>query len=87
MKSIDLADVTALEPFIKPGSTEPVLVMSRGESVAAVLPVADPADLEDLLLSRSPQLDVILERSQQRIEQEGGLDSNEVRRRLGLPTP
>jgi hypothetical protein len=87
MKSVNFSDVTALEPFIQPGSTEPVLVRSHGETVAAVLPVADPADLEHLLLSRNPQFDEILERSQRRIEQEGGLSSDEVRRRLGLPAP
>lgn len=86
MKSIDLADVTALEPFIKPGSTEPVLVKSHGETLAAVVPVASAEDLEDLVLSRSTQFESILQRSQNRLEQEGALTSDEVRRRLGLST-
>jgi hypothetical protein len=45
---------------------------------------ANADDLEDLLLSRSPEFEAILQRSQQRLEQEGGLTSDEVRRRLGL---
>jgi hypothetical protein len=84
MKSVDLADVNALEPFIQPGSTEPVLVKSQGQTVAAVIPVATPEDLEDLVLSRSPQFQTILERSEQRLAEEGGLSADEVRRRLGL---
>lgn len=87
MKSIDLADITALEPYIQPGSTEPVLVKSQGQTVAAVIPVASAEDLEDLVLARSPQFEGILQRSQQRLEQEGGLNSDEVRRRLGLSVP
>jgi hypothetical protein len=86
MKSIDLSDVTALEAFVQPGSTEPVLVKSAGHTVAAVVPVASDDDLEDLILSRSPQFDAILQRSQQKLEQEGGLNMDEVRRRLGLPS-
>ncbi len=84
MKSIDLADVTALGPFLATGSTEPVLVQSQGETIAAVVPVASDDDLEDLILSRSPEFAAILQRSQQRLEREGGLSSDEVRRRLGL---
>jgi hypothetical protein len=84
MKSIDLADVTALGPFVSAGSTEPVLVKSQGQTVAAVVPLTNADDLEDLLLSRSPEFEAVLQRSQQRLEKEGGLSSDEVRQRLGL---
>jgi antitoxin (DNA-binding transcriptional repressor) of toxin-antitoxin stability system len=85
MKSIDLANLTALEPFIQPGSTDPVLVTSHGQTIAAVVPVASDDDLEDLILARSQQFNAILQRSQERLEKEGGLGTDEVRRRLGLP--
>ena len=84
MKSIDLGDVTALGPFIQPGSTEPVLVKSGDQTLAAVVPVGNAEDLENLILSRDPRFDAILQRSQRRLEEEGGLSSDEVRRRLGL---
>lgn len=84
MKSIELADVTALGPFVAAGSTEPVLVKSHGQTVAAIVPVSNPDELEDLILSRNPDFEAVLQRSQQRLEQEGGLSSDEVRRRLGL---
>ena len=84
MKTIELADVKALEPFVKPGSTEPILVTLHGQTIAAVVPMASDEDLEDLALSRDPKFTAILERSQTRLEQEGPLTSDEVRRRLGL---
>jgi hypothetical protein len=37
-----------------------------------------------MLLSINPQFLAILERSQRRLEAEGGLSSDEVRKRLGL---
>jgi hypothetical protein len=84
MKSIDLTSVNALEPFVQPGSTEPVLVKSHGQTVAAVVPIASEDDLEDLALSRSAEFEAILNRSEQRLADEGGLATDEVRRRLGL---
>jgi len=84
MKSIDLSSVSALEPYVQPGAREPILLTSRGQTLAAVVPVANEDDLEDLMLSRSAEFDAILQRSQERLEQEGGLSSDEVRRRLGL---
>ncbi len=83
MKTIDLSEVAALAPLIHPGSREPVIVTEGGQVVAAVLP-ADEQDVENLLLSTNAQFQAILERSQQRLESEGGLSSAEVRRRLGL---
>jgi hypothetical protein len=84
MKSIDLATITALEPFVQPGSTETVLVQSHGKTIAAVVPVTSDDDLEDLILSRSEPFEAILNRSEQRLTNEGGLTANEVRERLGL---
>jgi hypothetical protein len=51
----------------------------------------NPADLaaalEDLALSRSDKFNEILRRSQERLDREGGLSTDEVRRRLGLSGP
>ena len=83
MKTIDLSEIAALAPLIQPGSVDPVVVMKDGQVLAAILPV-DDADLESMLLSINPQFQTILERSQRRLENEGGLSSDEVRRKLGL---
>jgi hypothetical protein len=55
-----------------------------GQAVAAVFP-ANEEDVENLLLSTNAQFRAILERSQRRLESEGGVASSEVRRQLGLP--
>ncbi len=44
----------------------------------------DDEDAESLLLSINPQFQAILERSQRRLESDGGLSNAEVRARLGL---
>ena len=84
MKSINLSDAPTLQPLIQPGNTEPILVKSGGQTVAAVVPVASDDDLEDLALSRSPEFNAILQRSQERLEREGALTAEEARRRLGV---
>ncbi len=84
MKSIELSEVSALTPHVQPGSQEPVILTQNGQTIAAIVP-ADEHDVESLLLSVNPQFQAVLERSQKRLELEGGLSSTEVRCRLGLP--
>ena len=83
MKTIELSEVSALVPLVHAGSQEPVILMQNGQTIAAIVP-ADEQDVESLLLSINPQFQAILERSQQRLELEGGLSTDEVRKRLGL---
>jgi hypothetical protein len=84
MKSIDLSDVAALAPHLLSDAEEPLFLTKDGHTVGAVVP-ADDGDVESLLLSVNPQFQSVLERSQRRLETEGGLSSNDVRKRLGLP--
>jgi hypothetical protein len=84
MKSMDLADVAALAPHLQNEAQEPLFLTKDGHTVAAVVP-ADDDDVESLLLSINPKFQTILERSQQRLEAEGGLSSDQVREQLGLP--
>lgn len=84
MKSIELSEIAALGPFVQPGSQAPVVVTQNGQTIAAIVP-ADDNDVESLLLSVNPQFQAILERSQHRLETEGGTRSSDVRTRLGLP--
>ncbi len=84
MKTIEVSEVSALAPHVLPGTWEPVVLTRNGRTVAAVVP-ADDNDLESLLLSVNPRFQAILELSQQRLEAEGGLSSDEVRKTLGLP--
>jgi len=84
MKTIELSQVAALTPHVQPGSYEPVVLTQNGRTVAAILP-SDEQGVESMLLSLSPHFKAILDRSQHRLEAEGGLSAAEVRARLGLP--
>jgi hypothetical protein len=46
--------------------------------------VTSEVDLEDLALSRNQKFQEILQRSEESLVREGGLTSDEMRRRLGL---
>jgi hypothetical protein len=84
MRTIELSEVAVLIPLLQSGRSEPLFVTQDGQTVAAIVP-ANEEDAESLLLSINPQFEAILERSQQRLESEGGITSAEVRQRLGLP--
>ena len=84
MKAIEISQVSALAPHVKPGSSEPLLLTDHGRVVATIVP-ANEEDAESMLLSINPRFGAILERSRTRLESEGGLSSEEVRKRLGIP--
>jgi antitoxin (DNA-binding transcriptional repressor) of toxin-antitoxin stability system len=84
MKTLDLSAVAALVPHLQSDAQEAVFLTKDGHTVAAVVP-ADDDNVESLLLSVNPQFQAILERSQKRLESEGGLFTDEVRQCLGLP--
>jgi len=84
MKTLDLSAVSALAPHLTSNADEPLFLIKDGRTVAAVVPT-DDEDVESLLLSINPQFQAILERSQRRLETEGGLSTDQVRQRLGLP--
>jgi antitoxin (DNA-binding transcriptional repressor) of toxin-antitoxin stability system len=83
MKAIEISEVSALAPHVQPGCSEPLLLTDHGRVVATVVP-ADEDDAHSMLLSINPTFGAILERSRRRLESEGGLSSDEVRKRLGL---
>jgi len=85
MKAVELSEVSALVPHLKPGTGEPFLLIDRGHVVATIVP-GDERDAENMLLSINAKFQAILERSRKRLEVEGGLSSDAVRERLGLPT-
>jgi antitoxin (DNA-binding transcriptional repressor) of toxin-antitoxin stability system len=84
MKAIELSEVSALGPHLRPGCDEPLLLTDHGQVVATIVP-ANEQDAESMLLSINPKFNAILERSRQRLQTEGGLSSDEVRKQLGLP--
>ncbi len=83
MKTLDVTAVPELALHLQSHAQEPLLLTRDGHAVAAVVPADD--DVESLLLSIHPQFQAILERSQKRLEAEGGMSSADIRATLGLP--
>ena len=84
MKTIELSQIAMLAPFLQSGTQEPLFVTQNGRTIAAITR-ADEDDAQSLLLSVHPEFQGILDRSQQRLESEGAVTSDDVRKRLGLP--
>ena len=84
MKVLERVDATAsLAEYTADLDQEPVIIMSRGKPIAALVPI-DNVDLETVSLSTNPQFLGLIERSRSRHRTEGGVSSDEMRRRLGL---
>jgi len=60
----------------------PVVVTNQGKPVAVLMPIEN-ADLETVTLSANRQFNELIERSRARLRAEGGISSEEMRRRLG----
>ena len=85
MKTLELGKATApLAQYIRGIKKEPVIVTARGKPVAALIYITGD-DLETATLSTHPKFLAILEESLARLKAEGGISSEEMRRRLGLP--
>jgi antitoxin (DNA-binding transcriptional repressor) of toxin-antitoxin stability system len=72
-------------------SEESVTLTIGGRPIAILQPLVplvlvedEDADLETVALSTNPQFLELIERSRQRHQKEGGISSDEMRRRLGL---
>jgi len=72
-----------LAKYAQQVDTGPIVVTIGGRPVAVVVAIEN-ADLETISLSTNPQFLALIERSRARQESEGGISSDEMRRRLGL---
>lgn len=59
----------------------PVIVTQQGRPIAALVPIEN-TDLETVSLSTNPQFLDLIERSRKRVQAEGGISSDEMRRRF-----
>ena len=83
-KTIQLSKATeSLATYIQDLDEGPIVVTNRGRAIAAVIPVND-ADAETISLSQNPKFRAIINRSRARQKREGGLSSDEMRRRFGI---
>ena len=82
MKVIEKADATAtLAEYAEAVQSGPVIVTSQGRPVAALVAIEN-ADLETVSLSTNRQFIDLIQRSRARVRAEGGISSEEMRRRL-----
>jgi len=83
MKVIEKADATAtLAEYAAEIESGPVIVTSEGRPVAALVPIEN-TDLETVSLSTNRDFLELIERSRARVQADGGIPSEEMRRRFG----
>ena len=82
VKIVEMADATAaLAEYAQKVATEPVIVTTNGKPIAALVPIEN-ADFETASLSMNPKFLALIQRSRVRHQAEGGMSSDEMRRRL-----
>jgi prevent-host-death family protein len=79
MKIAPLADVKArLSAYVEQAETEgPVIITRNGKAVAVLISPQDDDDLERLVLSRSPRLQALLQKSRRSIQAGKGLAADD----------
>lgn len=84
MRIIEQVDAKApLAEYTAEVDKEPVIVTCKGKPIAALVSIEN-ADLETVSLSTNPKFLELIERSRARQRAEGGISSDEIRRRLGV---
>ena len=82
MKIVEKKDATGtLAEYAADIQSGPLIVTSEGQPVAALVPIEN-ADLETVELSTNRQFLDLIERSRARVQAEGGISAEEMRRRL-----
>jgi prevent-host-death family protein len=83
VKTIEMKDATgSLSDYARKARKEPLVVTVKGKPVVALMPLAVGTDLENLAVSTHPKFQAIMARSKARLDAEGGLSTEDVRRSL-----
>ncbi|MBI3797106.1 MAG: type II toxin-antitoxin system prevent-host-death family antitoxin [Deltaproteobacteria bacterium] len=84
MRVIEKTEATAsLAEYTTGVKEDPVIVTSKGKPIAALVSIEN-TDLETVSLSTNRKFLKLIERSRARQRTEGGISSDEMRRRLGV---
>jgi prevent-host-death family protein len=82
MKTVELTKATLpLSDYTKKVKKEPVIITEGGRPVAALVSISN-TDIETISLSNNPKFIALIERSRSRQKSEGGISTEEIRRRL-----
>ena len=84
MKTIEKSDAKdSLAKYAEHMEDFPLVITDHGQPVAALLAIPN-TDLETASLSTNPEFLALMNRSRERQEREGGISSQEMRRRLAM---
>ena len=84
MKVIETTEATApLAEYANVVSKEPVVITQNGKPVAALVALEN-VDFETVSLSNNAEFMALIERSRSRQQADGGISTQEMRKRLGL---
>jgi len=82
MKTVDRREATrSLADYASEIQAGVVVLTDKGEPVAALVPIEN-ADLETVSLSTNRRFLDLIERSRSRVQHEGGVSAEEMRRRF-----
>jgi len=85
MKTVEVAKATLpLSDYAKGIKKEPVIITKEGKPVAALVSITN-ADIETVSLSNNTKFIALIERSRSRQKSEGGISTEEMRRRFEKP--
>jgi prevent-host-death family protein len=85
MKTVEVTKATQpLADYTKKVKKEPVIITREGKPVAALVSISN-ADIETVSLGSNPKFLALIERSRARRKEEGGISTDEMRRRLEKP--
>ena len=83
MKTIEMAEAKAsLSEYARKARRQTLVVTQNGKPVLALMPLPPHTDLENLAVTTNPRFQAILRRADARYRAEGGLSTEQVRRRL-----
>jgi len=85
MKTVEVSKATLpLSDYTKEIKKEPVIITKEGRPVAILVSIPN-TDIETVSLTNNPKFIALIERSRARQKSEGGISSEEMRRRLERP--
>jgi prevent-host-death family protein len=83
VKTVELAEAKAsLSEYAREAKKQALVVTQKGRPVLALMPLPPHTDLENLAVTTHPTFQAIMQRAEARYRTEGGLSTEQVRRRL-----